>query len=34
MDFYKATDSGGAIGFYGFRMGSGGITDSGGSIGF
>ncbi len=24
MDFYKATDSGGAIGFYGFGMGSGG----------
>jgi hypothetical protein len=31
---FKATDSGGAIGFWDFGMGSGGITDSGGSISF
>ncbi len=40
MGIYKATDSGGAIGFQDFGMGSEGelgfykATDSGGSIGF
>ncbi len=34
MGFYEATDSGGAIGFQDFEMGSGGRMGSRGEIGF